>query len=446
MKQEGTTRGWLRLKILKTRHFKKQLKYWRHDMDFTKYIEKVDREVADIIKQEVKRNRENLLMIASENYADEAILQAQGSVFTNKYAEGYPGKRFYQGVEWSDKIEQLAIDRAKQLFGAEHANVQPNSGSQTNQSVYLAMLQPGDSILGMNLAAGGHLTHGAAASSSGKLYKSHSYGVNKETYLLDYDEIESLAKEFKPKIIVAGASAYPRQIDFKKFREIADSVGALLLADMAHYAGLVAAKLYPDPVPYCDFVTTTTHKTLRGPRGGLILCKEKYAKLINSAVFPGMQGGPLMHVVAAKAICFGEAMKPSFKLYQEQVIKNSKLLASELMKKGYKVLTGGTDCHLLLVDLRPNNITGKDAALALDKAGITINKNGVPFDTQNPFITSGIRVGTPAITTRGMKEKEIVMIAGWMDEVMKNCSDEKTIKSVNDRVKKLCKKFPIYNK
>jgi glycine hydroxymethyltransferase len=415
-------------------------------MDFTKYIEKVDKEVAYIIKQEVKRNQETLLMIASENYADEAILQAQGSVFTNKYAEGYPGKRFYQGVEWSDKIEQLAIDRAKQLFGAEHANVQPNSGSQTNQSVYLAVLQPGDTILGMNLAAGGHLTHGAAASSSGKLYKPFAYGVNKDSFLIDYDEVAAKAKEVKPKILVCGASAYPRQIDFKKFREIADSVGALLLADVAHYAGLIAAKLYPDPVPYCDFVTSTTHKTLKGPRGGMILCKEKYAKQINSAVFPGMQGGPLMHVIAAKAICFGEAMKPAFKLYQEQVIKNAQLLAAELVKKGYKVLTGGTDCHLILVDLRPKNVTGKEAALALEKAGITLNKNGVPFDTQSPFITSGIRVGTPAVTARGMKEKEIIMIAAWMDEVMKNCADEKVISSVRGKVLKLCKKFPVYNR
>ncbi len=413
-------------------------------MDFTSYIEKVDKQVADIIKKEVKRNKETLLMIASENYADEAILQAQGSVFTNKYAEGYPEKRFYQGVGFSDEVEQLAIDRAKQLFGAEHANVQPHSGSQTNQAVYLAMLKPGDAILGMNLAAGGHLTHGAAASSSGKYYTPYSYAVNKDTYLLDYDEISKAANEVKPKIIVAGASAYPRQIDFKKFREIADSVGALLLADMAHYAGLVAAKLFPDPVPHCDFVTTTTHKTLRGPRGGLILCKEKYAKAINSAVFPGLQGGPLMHVIAAKAICFGEALKPSFKTYQEQVIKNAQVLAAELLKKGYKVLTGGTDCHLILVDLRPNNLTGKEAALALEKAGITLNKNGVPFDTQNPFITSGIRIGTPAITTRGMKEKEITLIAGWIDTVLKNINDESKIKGVNKEVLNLCKKFPVY--
>lgn len=415
-------------------------------MDFTSYIEKVDKEVADLIKAELKRNQENLLMIASENYADEAILQAQGSIFTNKYAEGYPGKRFYQGVEVCDKLEQLAIDRAKQLFGAEHANVQPNSGSQTNQAVYLSVLQPGDTILGMNLAAGGHLTHGAPASSSGKIYKSTSYGVNKDTYMLDYDEIRAVAKEAKPKIIVAGASAYPRQIDFKKFREIADEVGAYLLADIAHYAGLVVTKLYPDPVPYCDFVTTTTHKTLKGPRSGLILCREKFAKQVNSAVFPGIQGGPLMHTIAAKAICFKEAMTPEFKKYQEQILKNAQTLASELANMGYKVLTGGTDCHLILVDLRPNNLTGKEAALALEESGITLNKNGVPFDTQNPFITSGIRIGTPAITARGLRENEMKTIAGWMDKVLKNTADAKIKSGIRDEVKKLCKKFPIYNK
>lgn len=415
-------------------------------MDFTNYIRKADPEVADIIEAEVKRNKETLLMIASENYADEAVLQAQGSVFTNKYAEGYPGKRFYQGMEFSDKVEQLAIDRAKELFGAEHANVQPNSGSQTNQAVYLAMLSAGDTILGMNLAAGGHLTHGAQASSSGKLYKAFSYGVNKDTYLIDYDEVAQKAKEAQPKIIIAGASAYPGAIDFKKFREIADSVGALLLADMAHYAGLVAAKLYPDPVPYADFVTTTTHKTLKGPRGGLILCKAKYEKQINSAVFPGLQGGPLMHVIAAKAICFKHAMTQEFRDYQKQVIANAKAVASELIKLGYKVLTGGTECHLVLVDLRANNLTGKEAALALEEAGITLNKNGVPFDTQSPFITSGIRLGTPAITARGMKEKEMKQIAAWMDKVMKNISDEAVKKSVKEDVKKLCSSFPVYEK
>jgi glycine hydroxymethyltransferase len=415
-------------------------------MDFTSYIEKVDKEVAGLIKAELKRNQENLLMIASENYADEAILQAQGSIFTNKYAEGYPGKRFYQGVENCDKLEQLAIDRAKQLFKAEHANVQPNSGSQTNQAVYLAVLQPGDMILGMNLAAGGHLTHGAPASSSGKIYKSESYGVNKDTYMLDYDEIRAKAKEVKPKIIVAGASAYPRQFDFKKFREIADEAGAYLLADVAHYAGLVVTGLYPDPVPYCDFVTTTTHKTLKGPRSGLILCKEKFAKQINSAVFPGIQGGPLMHTIAAKAICFKEAMQPSFKKYQEQLLANAKTLAAELIAKGYKVLTGGTDCHLILLDLRPNNLTGKDAALALEESGITINKNGVPFDTQKPSITSGIRIGTPAITARGMGEPEMKTIAGWMDRILKNIADAGVKAATREEVKKLCKKFPVYNK
>jgi glycine hydroxymethyltransferase len=383
-------------------------------------------------------------MIASENYADEAILQAQGSVLTNKYAEGYPGKRFYQGCEYYDKIEQIAIDRAKELFGAEHANVQPNSGSQANQAVYLAMLQPGDVILGMNLAAGGHLTHGAPASSSGKIYKSFSYQVNRDTYLIDYDEVLKTAREVKPKIIVCGASAYPGAIDFKKFRQIADETGAFLLADIAHYAGLVAAKLYPDPMPFCDFVTTTTHKTLKGPRAGLILCKEKYAKAINSAVFPGIQGGPLMHVIAAKAICFKEAMTNEFKEYQKQILSNAKTLAAEMMGKGYKVLTGGTECHLILIDLRPNNITGKDAAIACEEAGIVINKNGVPFDTQSPFITSGVRIGTPAITARGMKEKEIKQIAEWIDRVMKNPGDKNIKDGIKKEVKKLCDKFPVY--
>ncbi|MEI7640266.1 MAG: serine hydroxymethyltransferase [bacterium] len=413
-------------------------------MNHTNYIEKVDKEIAELIKKELKRQREKLLMIASENYADEAILQAQGSILTNKYAEGYPGKRFYQGCEYYDEIENIAIARAKKLFGAEHVNVQPNSGSQANQSVYLAMLAPGDTILGMNLAAGGHLTHGASASSSGKLYKTFSYMVDKETYMIDYNEVERLALEHKPKIIVAGASAYPREIDFKKFREIADKVGAYLLADIAHYAGLVVAGLYPDPMPYADFVTTTTHKTLKGPRSGIIMCKEKYAKQINSAVFPGMQGGPLMHTIAAKAICFKEAMTPEFKKYQQQLLVNSKLLASELMARGYKVLTGGTDCHLILVDLRPNNLTGKDAAIALDEAGIVINKNGVPFDTQSPFITSGIRIGTPSITARGMKEKEIKLIAGWIDTVLKNIADVRVKKNTAEQIKKLCGKFPIY--
>ncbi|HDQ26797.1 MAG TPA: serine hydroxymethyltransferase [bacterium] len=415
-------------------------------MEFTNYIARVDAEIAKLMDEELKRQEENLMMIASENYADEAILQAQGSVLTNKYAEGYPGRRYYQGTVYYDQIEQLAIDRAKKLFGAEHANVQPNSGSQANQAVFVASLAPGDTILSMNLAAGGHLTHGAPASLTGKLYKIIAYAVNPETYVLDYDEIEKLALEHKPKLIIAGASAYPRAIDFKRFREIADKCGAMLLADIAHYAGLVAAGLYPDPVPYCDFVTTTTHKTLKGPRSGIVLCREKYAKAVNSAVFPGLQGGPLMHTIAAKAICFKEAMSDEFKAYQKRVLENSKALAAGLIEKGYKVLTGGTDSHLILVDLRPQNITGKDAAIALEAAGIVVNYNGVPFDTQKPTITSGIRIGTPAITARGMGVEEIKAIVLWIDRVLKNISGEGDGPSVREEVRRLCSGFPVYGK
>jgi len=413
-------------------------------MDFVSYIKKVDPEVAELIEKEVVRQKENLLMIASENYADEAILQATGSVLTNKYAEGYPQKRFYQGTYFYDKIEEIAIERAKKIFNAEHANVQPTSGSQANQAVYLSVLQPGDVILGMDLSAGGHLTHGSPASSSGKIYKAYYYGVSPETYLIDYEKVREIAKNVKPKIIVCGASAYPRQIDFKKFKEIADEVGAYLLADIAHYAGLVVAGVYESPVPYADFVTTTTHKTLKGPRSGLILSKEKYAKQINSAVFPGIQGGPLMHVIAAKAICFKEAMTEQFKNYQKQVLKNAKVLAENLIKKGYKVLTGGTDCHLILIDLRPNNITGKEAAIALEQAGIVVNKNAVPFDTQSPFITSGIRIGTPAVTARGLKEEEIILIADWIDYVLKDINNETKKNEIKEKVKKLCERFPVY--
>jgi len=413
-------------------------------MDFVSYIKKVDPEIAELIEKEVVRQKENLLMIASENYADEAILQATGSVLTNKYAEGYPQKRFYQGTYFYDKIEEIAIERAKKIFNAEHANVQPTSGSQANQAVYLSVLQPGDVILGMDLSAGGHLTHGSPASSSGKIYKAYYYGVSPDTYLIDYEKVREIAKNVKPKIIVCGASAYPRQIDFKKFKEIADEVGAYLLADIAHYAGLVVAGVYESPVPYADFVTTTTHKTLKGPRSGLILSKEKYAKQINSAVFPGIQGGPLMHVIAAKAICFKEAMTEKFKNYQKQVLKNAKVLAENLIKKGYKVLTGGTDCHLILIDLRPNNITGKEAAIALEQAGIVVNKNAVPFDTQSPFITSGIRIGTPAVTARGLKEEEIILIADWIDYVLKDINNETKKNEIKEKVKKLCEKFPVY--
>lgn len=415
-------------------------------MDFTGYIRKIDTEIAELIEKELKRQQENLLMIASENYADEAILQATGSILTNKYAEGYPGKRFYQGTEYYDKIEEIAIERAKILFNTEHANVQPSSGSQANQAVYLSCLQPGDIILGMDLSAGGHLTHGSTASSSGKIYKAYYYGVDPETYLIDYEKVRQIAREVKPKIIVCGASAYPRQIDFVKFKEIADEVGALLMADIAHYAGLVAAGVYESPVPYADFVTTTTHKTLKGPRSGLILCKKQHAKKINSAVFPGIQGGPLMHIIAAKAICFKEAMSGEFKNYQKQVLKNAQLLAELLINKGYKVLTGGTDCHFILIDLRTDNITGKDAAEALEKAGIVVNKNAVPFDNQSPFITSGIRIGTPAITARGIKENEIKYIADWIDEVLRNINNEIKLNEIKDRVKDLCKNFPVYNR
>lgn len=413
-------------------------------MDFVSYIKKVDPEIADLIEKEVIRQKENLIMIASENYADEAILQATGSVLTNKYAEGYPQKRFYQGTYLYDKIEEIAIERAKKIFNAEHANVQPTSGSQANQAVYLALLQPGDVILGMDLSAGGHLTHGSPASSSGKIYKAYYYGVSQDTYLIDYEKVREIAKNVKPKIIVCGASAYPRQIDFKKFREIADEVGAYLMADIAHYAGLIVAGVYESPVPYADFVTTTTHKTLKGPRSGLILSKEKYAKQINSAVFPGIQGGPLMHVIAAKAICFKEAMTEKFKNYQKQVLKNARVLAENLIKKGYKVLTGGTDCHLILIDLRPNNITGKDAAIALEQAGIVVNKNAVPFDTQSPFITSGIRIGTPAVTARGLREEEIILIADWIDYVLKDINNETKKNEIKEKVKKLCERFPVY--
>ncbi len=413
-------------------------------MDFTSYIKNIDPEIADFIEKELKRQQENLLMIASENYADEAILQATGSILTNKYAEGYPGKRFYQGTEYYDKIEEIAIERAKKLFGADHANVQPTSGSQANQAVYLSCLNPGDILLGMDLSAGGHLTHGSSASSSGKIYKAYYYGVDPQTYLIDYEKVRQIAKEIRPKIIVCGASAYPRQIDFRKFKEIADEVGAFLLADIAHYAGLIAAGIYDSPVPYSDFVTTTTHKTLKGPRSGLILCKEQHSKKINSAVFPGIQGGPLMHVIAAKAICFKKAMSEEFKKYQIQVLKNARTLADALIKLGYKVLTGGTDCHLILIDLRDNNITGKDAAIALEKAGIVVNKNAVPFDTQSPFITSGIRIGTPAVTARGLKENEMLLIAEWLDAVLKNINNETIINDINKKVKNLCSEYPVY--
>lgn len=401
-------------------------------------IKLVDVEVYEAIQKEKHRQNEKIELIASENFTSRAVMEAMGSVMTNKYAEGYPSKRYYGGCENVDIVENLAIERAKKIFGAEHVNVQPHSGAQANMSVYFAMLEPGDTILGMNLAHGGHLTHGSPVNFSGKLYNIVPYGVGKDGYI-DYDELERVALECKPKMIVAGASAYPRIIDFAKFRNVADKVGALLMVDMAHIAGLVAAGIHPSPVPYADFVTTTTHKTLRGPRGGMILCKEEYAKLIDKAVFPGVQGGPLMHIIAGKAVSFKEALTDEFKEYQNQIIKNAKVLAKELISLGYNLVSGGTDNHLILIDLSNKNITGKDAEKLLDDANITVNKNAIPYDTRKPNITSGIRIGTPAMTTRGMKEEDMKKIAVLIDLALKG-EKEKAL----DGVKSLCEKYPIY--
>lgn len=402
-------------------------------------LEVVDKEIFDAIQKEHKRQNEKIELIASENFASKAVMEAMGSVFTNKYAEGYPGKRYYGGCQNVDIAENLARDRAKEIFGAEHANVQPHSGAQANMSVYFTVLNPGDTILGMNLSHGGHLTHGSPVNFSGKMYNIVPYGVNEDGYI-DYDEVEKIALECKPKIIVAGASAYPRTIDFKRFREIADKVSAYLMVDMAHIAGLVAAGLHPSPVPYADFVTTTTHKTLRGPRGGMILCKEKYAKDLDKSVFPGVQGGPLMHVIAGKAVCFKEALTPEFKEYQNQIVKNAKVLAEELMNRGFKLVSGGTDNHLMLVDLTNKGVTGKEAEAMLDEVGITVNKNTIPFDKQKPNIASGIRIGTPAMTTRGMKEEEMKTIAELIDRTIKGEDKEK----IKADVLKLTSRFPIY--
>ncbi len=399
----------------------------------------VDKEIYDAIMKEEVRQNEKIELIASENFTSKAVMEAMGSVFTNKYAEGYPGRRYYGGCENVDVAENLAIERAKKLFGAEHANVQPHSGAQANMTVYFSVLNPGDTILGMNLAHGGHLTHGSPVNFSGKLYNIVPYGVD-ETGYIDYAELRRIALECKPKMIVAGASAYPRVIDFAKFREIADEVGAYLMVDMAHIAGLVAAGLHPSPVPYADFVTTTTHKTLRGPRGGMILCKEKYAKALDKALFPGIQGGPLMHVIAGKAVALKEALSDDFKEYQLQIIKNAKVLADELVSRGYKLVSGGTDNHLILVDLSEKGITGKDAEALLDRVGITVNKNAIPFDTQKPNITSGIRIGTPAMTTRGMKEEEMKEIARFIDMALSGVDESKVVEDVL----KLTSRFPLY--
>jgi glycine hydroxymethyltransferase len=411
-----------------------------------KYLPNVDPEIYESIKGEEYREEYHLELIASENFVSRAVLEAQGSVLTNKYAEGYPGKRYYGGCLYMDRVEDIARERVKAIYGAEHANVQPHSGSQANMAVYFVVLNPGDKVLGMNLAHGGHLTHGSPVNFSGKFFNFYFYGVDKDTERINYDAVWNLAKEVKPKLIVAGASAYPRIIDFEKFASIAEDVGAYLMVDMAHIAGLVAAGLHPSPVPYAQFVTSTTHKTLRGPRGGFILCKKEFAKEIDKAIFPGIQGGPLMHVIAAKAVAFKEAMSPDFKEYQRQILLNAKALAEELMRLGYRLVSGGTDNHLMLVDLRDKGITGKEAEKALEEAGITVNKNSIPFDPQPPTVTSGIRIGTPALTTRGMKEDEMRYIARLIHEVLSNIKDDKVKEKVKSEVEELCKQFPIYRK
>ncbi len=407
-------------------------------------LKNFDPEIFDAIKGETFKQESKLQLIASENFVSEAVMEAQGSVMTNKYAEGYPGHRYYAGCENVDVAEDLARERAKKLFNAEYVNVQPHSGSQANMAVYFSVLQPGDTVLGMNLAHGGHLTHGSPVNFSGKLYKIVAYGVNKDTEMIDYDELEEIAKREKPKMIVAGASAYPRTLDFPRFRKIADAVGAFLLVDMAHIAGLVATGLHPSPVPHSQFVTTTTHKTLRGPRGGMVISTNEYQKLIDKNVFPGIQGGPLMHVIAAKAVAFKEALSPEFKVYQTQVVKNAKALAAELIANGLRIVSGGTDNHLMLVDMRPMKCTGKDANDALNTAGIVVNKNGIPFDPEKPAITSGIRIGTPSVTTRGMKEAEMKTIANLIHKVITNRTDNSVLESVSKQVKELCDAFPLY--
>ena len=411
-------------------------------IDF-KAIRSVDAEVCSAMMDELTRQREHIELIASENFVSDAVLAAMGSHLTNKYAEGYPGKRYYGGCQYVDVVENLARERAKALFGAEHANVQPHSGAQANTAVYFAMLQPGDTVMGMNLSHGGHLTHGSPVNMSGKYFNFVSYGVTDEAEVIDYDALEKQALEVNPKLIVAGASAYPRVIDFARLREIADKVGCLLMVDMAHIAGLVAAGEHPNPVPYADFVTTTTHKTLRGPRGGMILCKEKYAKMIDKAIFPGTQGGPLEHVIAGKAVCFKEALTDEFKAYQHQIVLNAKAMADEFVKQGVRLVSGGTDNHLMLLDLTGTGVTGKELETLLGAANITVNKNTIPKETLSPFVTSGVRIGTPAVTTRGMKEDEMVLIAQWIKRIIRE--GEAAVESVKQEVLALCEKFPLYS-
>ena len=406
------------------------------------FVNMYDPEVGSAMAEEQARQKRNLELIASENIVSPAVMAAMGSLLTNKYAEGYPGKRYYGGCYAVDKVEEIARKRACELFGAEHANVQPHSGAQANMAVYFAMLTPGDTVMGMNLNEGGHLTHGSPVNMSGKYFNFVPYGVDSETHRIDYDKVLEIAKECKPKMIVAGASAYPRIVDFAKFREIADEVGALLMVDMAHIAGLVAAGVHPNPVPYCDFVTTTTHKTLRGPRGGMILCKEKYAKAIDKAIFPGTQGGPLMHIIAAKAVCFGEALKPEFKEYGKQIVKNCKALADGLVKRGCKLVSGGTDNHVLLMDLRDTGVTGKELEARLDDCYITVNKNTIPNEPLSPFVTSGVRIGTAAVTTRGLKEEDCDKIAEYITLVLNDYEGNKD--KVRAGVEEICKKYPLY--
>ena len=407
-------------------------------------LRRVDPDVYLALEKEKSREREKIVLIASENYASQAVLEAQGSIFTNKYAEGYPGRRYYGGCEYADEVETLAITRAQELFGAEHVNVQPHSGSQANMAVYLAFLKPGDTILGMSLSHGGHLSHGASVNFSGHLFRSVTYGVDSKTGYIDYNELGRIAREHKPRMIVAGASAYSRILDFKAFSDVSKEVGAFFMADIAHIAGLIAAGLHPSPIPFADFVTTTTHKTLRGPRGGMIMCKSAHAKAIDKMIFPGIQGGPLVHVIAAKAVALKEALSKEFRTYQQQVVRNAQKLAQELSARGFKIFSGGTDNHLMLVDLTGENITGKEAEEALDRTGITVNKNAIPYDSRPPAVTSGIRLGTPCVTTRGMGEPEMTEIADIISNVLKDNNNHDAMRLLSQRVKTLCTRFPIY--
>ena len=442
---EEILEAWLDAEFEGGRHDRrvKKIKDYASETAGTIAVYDADPEIYAVLKAEDKRQKENLELIASENIVTKAVREVQGSRLTNKYAEGYPSKRWYNGCEWVDEAERLAIDRAKELFGAEHVNVQPHCGSAANMGVYFAVLNPGDTILAMSLAEGGHLTHGHPMNFSGRFFNVVPYGVDKETEQIDYDQLQQLADEHKPKMIVAGASAYSRIIDFKKMRKTADSVGAYLMVDMAHIAGLVAAGCHPNPVPHAEFVTTTTHNTLRGPRGGMILCREKFAADIDKQIFPGIQGGPLMHTIAGKAVCFHEALQPAFKQYQQQVVKNAHVLAAALEDGDIRLVSGGTDNHLMLIDLTGTGVTGKDASIALDKAAITVNKNSIPFDIKSPFVTSGIRVGTPAVTTRGMKEPEMEKIAGFIKRVVRNVDDEAVLAQVKEEVLALTARFPI---